>query len=159
MKPASIAELKEELRFRTKEELLEYCLRMAKFKKENKELFTYLLFFRNDEEAYIGMVKGEILRGFEEINTRSYYFIKKSVRKILKETKKFIRYSGKKESEVELLIYFCQQLRSMKPSYSRDRVLKNTYDRQVLQISKRLETLHEDLQYDYRLELEQLKKG
>lgn len=159
MKPASIAELKEELRYRTKEELLEYCLRMARFKKENKELFTYLLFDRGDEQEYIEKVKGEIQKGFSEINTTRYYFVKKTVRRILKETKKYIRYSGIKETEVELLIYFCQQLQNVKPSYKRDKVLKNTFDRQLLQIEKKVETLHEDLQYDYGLALDDLKKG
>lgn len=158
MKPASIAELKEELRYRTKEELLEYCLRMARFKKENKELFTYLLFDRGDEYGYVEKVKGEIQRGFSEVNTTRYYLVKKTVRRILKETKKYIRYSGKKETEVELLIYFCQELQKMKPSFKKDKVLKNTFNRQLLQIQKRMETLHEDLQYDYKSELDDLRK-
>jgi len=158
MKPASITQLKEELRYRTKEELLEYCLRMARFKKENKELFTYLLFYKGDEQEYIEKVKAEIQRGFSEINTTRYYFIKKTVRRILKETKKFIRYSGQKETEVELLIYFCQELQKMKPSFKKDKVLKNTFSRQLIQIQKRMEGLHEDLQYDYRRELEDLRK-
>ena len=38
---------------------------------------------------------------FEGINTDSYYYIRKSVRKILSQIKKFIRYSKKKETEVE----------------------------------------------------------
>jgi len=93
MKAASVKELKQALETRSPKELKAICLTLAKFKKENKELLTYLLFEAADEEAYIKSVKAEIDRQFEAINTRSYYFIKKGVRKILREVKKYIRYS------------------------------------------------------------------
>ena len=157
MKPASVKELKDELKFKTKEELQDYCIRLAKFKKENKELFTYLLFDASDEEAYIGKVKAEIIVQFEAINQRNYYFVKKSVRKILKETKKYIRYSGKKETEVEILLFFCLKLKEMRPDYRREPVLKNTFNRQVSLIENRLKNLHEDLQYDFQKELDLLR--
>ena len=57
-------------------------------KKENKELLTYLLFYGTDEVSYIEKVKEEIQLQFQEINTSTYYFIKKSVRKILRNTKR-----------------------------------------------------------------------
>ena len=41
MKPATVHQLKRELQTRTPDELLQLCLRLAKFKKENKELLTY----------------------------------------------------------------------------------------------------------------------
>lgn len=156
MKPASVKELKDELKFRTKEELLEFCLRLAKFKKENKELLTYVLFDSTDEDDYVAKVKQDIQSQFEAINLRNYYFIKKSVRKILKEVKKYIRYSGKKETEVELLLFFCFQLKGLRPDYKGSPVLKNTFNRQVAQIEKRLSGLHEDLQYDYAEDLREL---
>ena len=80
---------------------------MSRFKKENKELLTYILFESADEQSYIVSVKRGIDEEFEQINRSSTYFIKKSIRKILRNTRKYIRYSGKKETEVELLIYFC----------------------------------------------------
>ena len=44
MKAAGVKEIKKELNDRSKEELAELCLKLSKFKKENKELLTYLLF-------------------------------------------------------------------------------------------------------------------
>ena len=58
-------------------DLVMICLRLSRFKKENKELLTYLLFEANDEEGYIESVKGEIDFALEEINRRNFYFIKK----------------------------------------------------------------------------------
>ena len=95
---------------------MELCLQLSKFKKENKELLTYLLFEAHNEEGYIESVKEQIDELFENINTKSYFYIRKSVRKILTLTKKFIRYSKKTETEVELLLYFCTKLKNFKPS-------------------------------------------
>jgi hypothetical protein len=156
MKAASVKELRQELNHRSQKELIELCLRLSKFKKENKELLTYLLYDADNEEGYIRDVKAEIDLQFENINTKSYYFIKKSVRKIQREVKKYIRYSKKKETEVELLIHFCKTFKGMKPSMARSTVLKNIYDRQIGLIRKSIAALHEDLQYDYSLELENM---
>ncbi len=157
MKTATVRELKNELKYRSQSELLELCLSLSKFKKENKELLTYLLFEVSDEDAFIEGVKHEMSNDFEQINTKSYFYIKKSVRKILRNTKKYIRYSKKKETEVELLLYFCEELINMKPSIKYNVSLQNIYDRQKLIIKKVVSTLHEDLQYDYSLELENLE--
>jgi hypothetical protein len=158
MKAASVSNIKKELKHRSPEELLEICLRLSKFKKENKELLTYLLYEIDNEAAYIESIKAEIDQQFSEINKSSYYFIKKSVRKILRNIKKHSRYSTKKETEVELLIYFCTVLKDMTPSIKRDQTLYNIYLRQIEVIKKIISTLHEDLQYDYNLELEELEK-
>jgi vacuolar-type H+-ATPase catalytic subunit A/Vma1 len=156
MKAATVTQLKRELQNRPPEELLQLCLRLAKFKKENKELLTYLLFEAQDEEGYIKVVQQEIDEQFEQINRKSFYFIKKSLRKILRMVKKYIRYSSKKETEVELLIYFCHKLQQMQPSFKRSSVLKNLYQRQIDLIKKAIEKLHEDLQADYEYELKDL---
>jgi len=157
MKAASLKEIKTELNHRSTQELLELCLRLSKFKKENKELLTYLLFESEDEQSFIQSIKAKIDADFEAINTKTFFYIKKSVRKILRELKKFLRYSQNKETEVELLLYFCEKLKEFKPSIKRNTTLTNLYNRQLEFISKKIKTLHEDLQYDYELELENLK--
>lgn len=157
MKTATVAVIKKELAHYSQPELMELCLRLARFKKENKELLTYLIFEAGNEEAYIEGVKAMMDEAFEEINTNSYYYIKKSVRKILSGVKKNIRYSQKKETEVELLLYFCRKLRTMKPSFTKSVILRNTYQTQLRMIRKAMEKLHEDLQYDYGVELEKLE--
>jgi len=156
MKAVSVVTIRKELKDKTEAELAELCLRLSRFKKENKELLTYLLFEAHNEQAYIETVKSEIDEQFEAINTNSYFYIKKSVRKILRNTKKYIRYSLNKETEVELLLYFCKKMKEMSPSISRNTTLKNLYDRNLEAISKKILKLHEDLQYDYGLLLEAL---
>ncbi|MAM35245.1 MAG: hypothetical protein CMH28_09240 [Micavibrio sp.] len=157
MKTATAAVLKKELAHYSQPELMEVCLRLARFKKDNKELLTYLLFEAGNEVEYIEGIKQEMDKAFSDMNTSSYYYIKKSVRKILSGVKKNIRYSQKKETEVELLLYFCRKLRSMKPSFTRSTILRNTYQTQLRMIRKAMEKLHEDLQYDYQMELEKLE--
>lgn len=156
MKSATVANIRKELKHKSNEELAELCLRLSRFKKENKELLTYLLFEAEYEAGYIETIKAEIDKQFEQINTNSFFYIKKSVRKILRNTKKYIHYSLNKETEVELLIYFCKKLKAMTPSISRNTTLTNLYDRNILAIKKKVKNLHEDLQYDYNLELEKL---
>ena len=156
MKAATVKELKTELTHQSQAELVELCLQLSKFKKENKELLTYLLYEAENEEGFIESVKNEIDEQFELINTSSYFYIKKSVRKILRIVKKYIRYSKQKETEVELLLHFCYVLKNMHPSIFKNVSLTNIFNRQVLLIKKSIATLHEDLQYDYNLELEDL---
>ena len=156
MNTATIKELKTDLEHRNQEELIQLCLTLARFKKENKELLTYLLFESDNEDHYVESVKTEIDLQFKDINTSSYYYIKKSVRKILRMVKKYIRYSKNKETEVALLLHFCSKLKSMRPSLERNRTLSNLYARQLEYIRKKNSLLHEDLQYDFNLELERL---
>jgi hypothetical protein len=156
MKAVSVVTIRKELKHKTSEELAELCLRLSRFKKENKELLTYLLFEADSEAGYIETVKEEIDEQFELINTDSFFYIKKSVRKILRNTKKYIRYSLNKETEVELLLYFCKKLKTMKPSISRNTTLTNLYDRNIEAITKKILALHEDLQYDYTMALEDM---
>ncbi|HUW93705.1 MAG TPA: hypothetical protein VMV74_11125 [Bacteroidales bacterium] len=158
MKAVTVRELSQELTYRTPKELRDLCLRLSRFKKENKELLTYLLFESSDETSYIEGVKREIDEQFELINRKSYYLIKKSVRKILATTRKYIRYSQKKQTEVELLLYFCTKLNKLSPSIRKNTALMNLYNRQIDAIIKKIALLHEDLQYDYGLELNELNK-
>tara|TARA_R110002072_G_scaffold149250_2_gene297051 strand:- start:8279 stop:8758 length:480 start_codon:yes stop_codon:yes gene_type:complete len=156
LKAVTVKKIKDELKHRSSQDLVELCLQLSKFKKENKELLTYLLFEAHDEEMYIQSVKEFMDELFDDINTKSYFYIRKSVRKILILTKKYIRYSKKKETEVLLLLHFCGRLKDFTPSISKSPRLQNVYDRQILMIKKALATLHEDLQYDYQLELDEL---
>ena len=73
MKAATVKELKDELSKYSQKEILAICLRLSKFKKENKELLTYLLYESKNELAYIENVKNEIDIQFEQINRNSYY--------------------------------------------------------------------------------------
>lgn len=156
MKAASASELKQELKRITSTQLVEICLRLARYKKENKELITYLLFEADDEGAYIEGIRKEIEDSFEEINTSNLYFAKKSLRKILRTTNKYIRFAGSKTTEAELLIHYCKTLKGSKIQFRKSPALLNLYLGQIKKINKAVDTMHEDLQYDYLREIEQL---
>lgn len=156
MKAVSLKEIKQELNHLSSSEIKDLCLRLSRFKKENKELLTYLLFDSANENQYIESIKNYIDIEFENINTTSYFYMRKSVRKILKHIKKYIRYSQKKETEIELLLYFCKKLKALSPSIKYSTQLQNSYNRQILLTKKIVLTLHEDLQYDYNKILEEL---
>ena len=158
MKPATAVQLRKEIKFRSKEELEALCLRLARFKKENKELLTYLLFEADHEESYVAEVKEYISAQFSEINTSKFYYVKKSIRKILRDTKKFIRYSPVKETEVALLLHFCDTMIHFSKSIKRSKTMMALYERQLLLIEKKIEGLHEDLQHDYISELNELPR-
>ncbi|MBP9099308.1 MAG: hypothetical protein KBF74_10875, partial [Ferruginibacter sp.] len=68
MKAATVKEIKAALENLPPQELLPLTLRLARFKKENKELLTYLLFDASDERGYVESVKSAVDELFEEIN-------------------------------------------------------------------------------------------
>lgn len=158
MQTATVHQIKNEIKHLDKVELMELCLKLAKFKKENKELLSYLLFEADDEAHFIEVIKEDITTEFEEINRSSSYLIKKSSRRILKDVKKYIRYSKKTETEIELLMHFCQELGQFKSAMTRNIVLGNMYRTQVKAIKKGIAKVHEDLQYDYQDAFEALKE-
>ena len=156
MKAASISEIKNELSTLPATRLAALCLQLAKFKKDNKELLTYLLFEENDLHAYIANVKEQIDEQFTEINASHLYFAKKTLRKILRITGKHIRYTGSKQAEAELLIYFCQKLKKSGIRYETSTVLLNLYNAQLKKINTAIAGFHEDEQYDYLKEIKKL---
>ena len=156
MKPASISEIKQELNNLAPSKLFDLCLRLAKYKKDNKELLNYLLFEAHDEQEYISSVKKQIEKDFEGINQSNLYFVKKSLRKILRNVARHVRYTSSKQAEVELLIHFCHTLKNAGVPLKNSIVLNNLYQFQLKKVAKIIATLHEDLQYDYIKEVESL---
>ncbi|MBL0152496.1 MAG: hypothetical protein IPP93_02995 [Chitinophagaceae bacterium] len=150
MRSATVHEIKDELVHRKPAELIALCMRLAKFKKENKELLTYLLFEAHDEESYIRGIKEQILELFGTINQSHLYFAKKTLRKIVRVINTYSRYSGNKQTDMELRIYFCEQLIESGIPFRQSPVISNLYDGQVKKIVAVMAGLHEDLQHDYQ---------
>ena len=157
MKAVSINEIKKELTNLDNKSLQDLCMRLAKYKLENKELLTYLLFEANDESAYISLIKAEIDQHFETLPKGNVYYIKKSLRKILRITNRQIKYSGQAATEVELRIYFCSKILSAGIPLHKSQVLTNLFEQQVKKIETVIAKLPEDLQYDYHRDFESLK--
>jgi hypothetical protein len=158
MKAASLSELKQEIAKLTPKQVMEICMRLAKHKKENKELITYMLFEAGDEKTFIKNIQEETEAQFREMNSSNLYLAKKSIRKILRTINKFIRYSGSKETEAELRIHYCKTLVDSGIPFRKSQVLLNLYNNQLKKIEAAVSSLHEDLQYDFRKDMKGLEK-
>lgn len=156
MKSASINQIQKELLVLEPKQVQELCMRIAKYKKENKELLSYLLFDAIDENGYVKNVKKEIDILFHEINRQSTYTTKKGLQKTVRNMNKFIKYSDNKHTEIELRIYFCSKVKSAQIKLDSSNVISNLYYREKDKIQFAFSKLHEDLQYDYKDEMEKL---
>lgn len=159
MYTSSLNELKKELKLRSTDEILAVCLRMARYKKENKELLHYVLIESENEAFYIEQVKTDIRDAFESLNASSFYLAKKTIRKVLRLANKQIRYSGNKQTEVEILLFFCQFLWDLNLPLKESKAMTNLLQNQLNKIEKALGSLHEDLQYDYQETLSVLRRN
>ena len=147
---ASLSEIKKELEKRGKSQLLADCYRLIKFKKENKELMSFILFDSDDLPSFVEKVTTEMDELFEGMNRTNVYFIKKTTRKIVRNLTKYIRFTQSKETEAELLIYFCNCFHRYKIPVNKSRQLLNIYTSQLKKLEAALDALHPDLQYDLR---------
>jgi hypothetical protein len=152
MKAASISELKKALERLDRDDLLDACVRLAKFKVDNKELLTYVLLKSHDEQQYAKEVCDELEQQFREAKTMP----KKTIRKLIRWLDKRIRYSGDVETELEVRICFCRLVVRRKVRLDVCKVSANMYRGQLNKIEKSLEKVHPDLQFDYRQQMEGL---
>ena len=90
------------------------------------------------------------------MNKSNVYFVKKTLRKIIRTAAKYTRYSGLATVEIELLIYFLATMKSLSIPIEKNPVLTSIYQNQLKKVNKAIETLHEDLQYDYLKEVRKL---
>ena len=157
MKAVTIHELRKNLVKLDHGEILDACVRLARFKKDNKELLTYLLFESQNEPKYIKSVCAEMNELFDSVNSKSLYLAKKTIRKIVRWLDKRVRYSSINETEIELRLHFCKQLKQSGIRLDRSKVISNMYISQLKKIDKILGKFHPDIQYEYRLEIENLK--
>lgn len=159
MKIAGTSEIRQQLKELPPSELREIILRLSRYKQDNKGLLNYLLFGAENESDYLNEVKEEIRSQLNQTNTSSFYLAKKSIRKALKTANTHIRYSGKDQTLIELLLFYCSELLRLDLAIKRSEILSNLFERQIVRIEKSLNKLHEDLQYDYRKELNELLKS
>jgi len=159
MKAASLSQIKKQLVKLDQGEMLEACLRLARFKRDNKELLTYLLFASEDEEVYAASLCAEIDELFQSINKSSLYYAKKGIRKTIRWMEKFLRYSGKDETAIEVRIHFCKTLLNSKIPIHESRVTSNMLHSQLKKIDKVMSKFHPDIQYEYRAEVDKIIDG
>jgi len=153
MKAASLKDIKTTIETIPYSELQSLCIRLLKFKKENKELITYILFEENNEELYIESVKNEINVAFISLNKDSLYIAKKNIRKIIRIANRYIKYSNKKTTESSILIHVVYKIKESGLDLTKSQALHNLFLSLLKRINKSISTMHEDLQYDIQKQL------
>jgi hypothetical protein len=149
MKAATVHEIKNALGELPPGRLVDIVLRLAKFKKENKELLSYVLFEAEETDRYVGELKLEMETEFATMNVSQVYFAKKTLRKILRNLNKQARYIGSKSAETELLLHYLWLLKYSGLPVNQTPVLIKLYITQLKKAKKLIDSLHEDLQYEY----------
>jgi membrane-anchored protein YejM (alkaline phosphatase superfamily) len=157
MKAASLSELKKELYQLSSSELVELCISLAKYKKDNKEFLGYLLFESHDKDSFIKEIKSEIDAHFLSLEAQSnLYYIKKSLRKLLRILTKYCKYTGDKAIAAEIHIYFCIKVKESGIPIHKSQLLVNMYEQQLKKVNTLISGLHEDLQSDFNCDLEEI---
>ena len=94
---------------------------------------------------------------FHSLPSGNVYYVKKSLRKILRIVNKQIKYSGIKQTELELRLYFCSKIKEANVPLRSSTVLYNLNEGQLKKIKTVLTHLPEDLQYDYHRDIVSLE--
>lgn len=155
METEKLSKLKKELSGYSVVELTEICLRLAKYKKENKELLQYLIYDAGVPLDYAEKVKLLLLEEFKSMQ-RHYYYSTKSMRKIIRLMNRYAKYTASKQVETELTLWFCSNYLVFADLNTHHKALQGLLSRQLIKITKLIPRLHEDLQFDYQLEFNSL---
>ncbi|MCF8465490.1 MAG: hypothetical protein K9G41_11655 [Flavobacteriales bacterium] len=156
MKSASLAEIRKELKNLSREEIIGLCEALIRYKRENKELLNYLLFESMDEDSYAAAIKEDVSEAFAATNTSGFYLAKKSIRRALRIADKYIKYSERPETELDVRLHFCEEMNALDLNFKRSKVLVNLYERQVTKIEDAYSVLHQDLQFEFKSRVEAL---
>ena len=146
---SSLSIIKKELQSLSPQQLIEVCISLSKFKKENKELVDYLLFKANNEEDFIKEINADVSILMQDVHYTNIYLAKKSIRKILKTVNKYLNFSKNATTKVEIMLHFCRELDKHKLNRKSEPTLYNLYQNQLKKIRKEISKMHEDLQFDY----------
>lgn len=155
MNNPKLTDLKKELNYHEPTELKELCLRLAKYKVENKELLNYLLFYQDRKEDYVFEVKNLLSTDFENLYP-SIYYVTKQLRKLTRVMNKHIKYIGEKDKETEIVLSFCELFINTDLVKSSHKALIGLLFRQLKRVNKLIAKLQEDLQFDYQQQFDLL---
>jgi hypothetical protein len=156
MKTASVQQIRQELEQLPPGKVLELCVKVIKFKKDSKELASYLLFDAHDEAGYIENIKAETADQFAELPHSTLYLTKKSLRKILRNLSKYARHMNAAQAEAEIRLHFCNKLLESGIPLHKSPALVKMYQQQLKKIRELIDSLHEDLRYDFTIKLNSL---
>jgi hypothetical protein len=157
MQPASIEDIKKELQQQQPKTVLELLLKLARFKKENKELLTYLLFEKGDEAGYVQSIKLEIDDLISQVDGAPYTVSKKVLRKIPRIINKQIKYMASKPAAAELHLHFSRQLQGLAGLPTGRAIPEKLFMQQLGKLEKLMPSLDEDLRHDYEKQVAEMQ--
>lgn len=157
MEIPSLSDLKKDLSFLSEKELIGLITDLAKFSRDNKAFLYFKLNERDQPNLFVDTVKEELDEAFQNANTRNYHLAKKAAQAIRRKLNKALKLNKNKADQVELILYFCEQLKKYEYLKYRHPVIDNLYKVQIGKAVKLISTLHEDLQSDFDYRLEELK--
>jgi hypothetical protein len=152
-----LSDLKKELLELSKPELIQLCLRVAKLKRENKELLAYLIFDSEDPLFYAQKLKPEIKEVFEQPFQHAYY-LTKSIRKAKRLITKYYRFTSNKQGETELLIYLVEEFYLSWRNEYRYQALGKVIFRCLEKAQSNLKKIDEDFRADFEDPINELVK-
>lgn len=152
-----LSDLKKELLELSKPELIQLCLRVAKLKRENKELLAYLIFDSEDPIFYAQKLKPEIKEVFEQPFQHAYY-LTKSIRKAMRLITKYYRFTSNKQGETELLIYLVEEFYLSWRNEYRYQALGKVIFRCLEKAQSNLKKIDEDFRADFEDPINELVK-
>ncbi|MDN3690138.1 hypothetical protein [Cyclobacterium jeungdonense] len=158
MQLPSLNSLKKELQHRDSKELIDLVLHLSKLNRDNKAFLYFKLFDSDDASLFVDTVKEELEKAFNSANSKNYYFAKKSAQGIRRILNKNLKLTKDSNAKIELITFFCRQLEEFGYLEYHYPVIDNLYALQVGKVEKLIGNLHEDLQFDYQEQLENLKK-
>lgn len=90
----ALADIKQALQQATPNELRDLCVRLARFKQDNKQLLHYALFYQDRPEVFIEEVNVRLKEAVETFNYSHAYWVKKGLRKWQRQVNLLGRISG-----------------------------------------------------------------
>lgn len=148
MKTHGIAEIKKTIKNISHAELSEICLKLARFKKDNKEYVHFLLYEASNPLEYAEQVMESLHDPLTNLNRHPSLKVKE-LRKHLRVLSRHIRYTSSLEVEITLLIWFLEMMVAHAGVRQSNKALYTLFIRQLEKIRKAFPKLHEDLQFDY----------
>ncbi len=156
MEIPSLAELKRELGYRSEKELVSLLSDLAKFSRDNKAFLYFKLNEVDQPGLYVDAVREELDEAFQTANTKNFHLAKKAAQTIRRKLNKALKLSKNKADQVEVILYFCEQMKEYGYLRFRHPVIDNLFAVQVGKAQKLISTLHEDLQSDFGYRIEDL---
>jgi uncharacterized FlaG/YvyC family protein len=156
MQAASQDTIKAELKQLPPKQVLDLLLRLSRFKKENKELLSYLLFEAGDEQGYVQQVKAEVDEQFIQLKETGFYLYKKQIRKIQRLINKPVKYMGSKTSTAELYLHMANKIQEQKKTIYNRGFLEKIVQQYISKINRLLPSIDDDLQHDISQQLRKL---